>query len=165
MLGLATRRTVTKDSQSVTTHYKRDALGRVCYKQYTGETEWTEPNSLLPFDEVLYNAAGQKEIIAYMSDGNDLELNFYSYDGFGNLTNASETRSDFSSSVSYGYDQRGLLISITYPDEKVVTYTRDALGRIDSVTYDGKLLANYYYLGDTVNDGYFFLLQWATIDS
>lgn len=133
-----------------TTHYKRDALGRVCYKQYTGETNWTEPNSLLPFDEVLYNAAGQKEIIAYMSDGNDLELNMYSYDGFGNLTGAGETRSDFSSSVSYGYDQRGLLTSITYPDEKTVAYTRDALGRIDSVTYDGKLLADYYYLGDTV---------------
>jgi RHS repeat-associated protein len=150
MLGLATRRTVTKDSQSVTTHYKRDALGRVCYKQYTGEANWTEPNSLLPFDEVLYNAAGQKEIIAYMSNGNDLELNMYSYDGFGNLTGAGETSADFSSSVSYGYDQRGLLISITYPDEKMVAYTRDALGRIDSVAYDGKLLSDYYYLGDTV---------------
>jgi RHS repeat-associated protein len=52
--------------------------------------------------------------------------------------------------VSYGYDQRGLLKSITYPDDKVVTYTRDALARIDSVTYDGKLLADYYYQGDTV---------------
>ncbi|HRT52266.1 MAG TPA: hypothetical protein P5279_17385, partial [Anaerohalosphaeraceae bacterium] len=54
------------------------------------------------------------------------------------------------SSVGYAYDQRGLLPSITCPDDKIVTYTRDALGRIDSVTYDGTLLANSYYLGDTV---------------
>ena len=79
-----------------------------------------------------------------------MELNFYRYNGFGQLTNASEAGSDFSRSVSYGYDQRGLLKSITYPDEKTATYTRDALGRIDSVTYDGKRLADYYYLGDTV---------------
>ncbi|HPD48640.1 MAG TPA: RHS repeat-associated core domain-containing protein [Anaerohalosphaeraceae bacterium] len=150
MLGEVIRRTATKNGQSMTTHYKRNALGRVCYKQYTDEPEWSEPNSLLPFDEVLYDAMGNKHIIAAIDGEDDLELNLYSYDYFGNLTGAAETFGDFSSSVSYGYDQRGLLTSITYPDEKTVAYTRDALGRIDSVTYDGKTLVEYGYLGDTV---------------
>lgn len=150
MLGRVIRRTVTKDSQSVTTHYKRNALGRVCYKQYTNEPEWSEPNNLLPFDEILYDALGNKHIIAYIDGENDLELNLYSYDYFGHLTGAGETCSDFSSSVSYTYDQRGLLTSITYPNEKIVVYTRDALGRVESVHYEGRTLVEYGYLGDTV---------------
>ncbi|MGI6124240.1 MAG: hypothetical protein ACOYIG_08660 [Acetivibrionales bacterium] len=150
MLGEVIRRTATKNGQSMTTHYKRNALGRVCYKQYTDEPEWSEPNSLLPFDEVLYDAMGNKNIIAHIDDEDDLELNVYSYDYFGNLTGAAETFGDFNSSVGYTYDQRGLLASITYPNGKTVAYTRDALGRVESVCYEGATLVEYGYLGDTV---------------
>lgn len=150
MLGAAIRRTVTKGSQPVTTHYKRNALGRVCYKQYTNEPEWSEPNNLLPFDEILYDALGNKHIIAYIDGENDLELNLYSYDYFGNLTGAGETCNDFSSSVAYTYDQRGLLTSLTYPNEKTVVYKRDALGRVESVSYEDKTLVEYGYLGDRI---------------
>lgn len=150
MLGSVVCRTVTKAGQSVTTHYKRNALGRVCYKQYSDQLEWSEPNNLLPFDEMLYDALGNKRMIAYIDGENDLELNLYSYDYFGNLTGAGETGGNFSSSVAYGYDQRGLLTSITYPNEKTVLYKRDAMGRIESVSYEGKTLVEYGYLGDTL---------------
>ena len=146
MRGFVTSRT----RNGVTTQYKRDAMGRVSYKQYSNDPNWADPNNALPFDEFLYDAAGRKHIIAYMADGNDLEFNIYSYNGFGNLIGASETCGGFSKSVSYGYDQRGQFTSMTYPDEKIVSYTRDALGRIDSVAYDGKLLVDYYYQGNTV---------------
>ena len=150
MLGDVIRRTATENGQSTTTHYKRNPLGRVCYKQYTGELEWSEPNSLLPFDEVLFDAAGNKNIIAHIDDEDDLELNVYSYDYFGKLTGAAESFGGFSSSVDYTYDQRGLLASITYPNGKTVVYARDALGRVESVCYEGATLVEYGYLGDTV---------------
>ncbi|HRT88322.1 MAG TPA: RHS repeat protein, partial [Anaerohalosphaeraceae bacterium] len=87
---------------------------------------------------------------AHIDDEDDLELNVYSYDYFGNLTGAAESFGDFSSSVAYTYDQRGLLASITYPNGKTVVYVRDALGRVESVSYEGKTLVEYGYLGDTV---------------
>jgi len=149
MLGSAIKRTVTKDSQSTTTHYKRNTLGQISFKQYTDATEWTEPNNALPFDEILYDAMGKKRIIAGIEDGNDLELNIYSYDGLGNMTGATET-GDFSSSVSYGYDQRGQIISITYPNDTTVNYTRDAMGRVETVSYDDMVIAEYGWLGDKV---------------
>jgi len=87
---------------------------------------------------------------AHIDDEDDLELNVYSYDYFGNLTGAAESFGDFSSSVAYTYDQRGLLASITYPNGKTVVYVRDALGRVESVSYEGKTLVEYGYLGDMV---------------
>ena len=53
--------------------------------------------------------------------------------------------------VRCGYEQRGLPVWMMYPNEKVVAYTRDAMGRIESVRYDGKTLVEYGYLGDAVN--------------
>jgi hypothetical protein len=43
-----------------------------------------------------------------------------------------------------------LLASITYPNGKTVVYVRDALGRVESVSYEGKTLVEYGYLGDMV---------------
>ncbi len=150
MLGNVINRTVTENSQSVTTHYKRNILGRIAYKQYSNDPNWNDPDNALPFDEILYDASGNKSIMANIDSGSDLELALYNYDGFGNLTGSAQAYSDISYSVSYGYDQRGLLKNIYYPEEKLVTYTRDALGRITSVSYNGNQVIVYYWLGDKV---------------
>ncbi len=150
MLGNVINRTVTENSQSVTTHYKRNILGRIAYKQYSNDPNWNDPDNALPFDEILYDASGNKSIMANIDSGSDLELALYNYDGFGNLTGSAQAYSDISYSVSYGYDQRGLLKNIYYPEEKLVTYTRDALGRITSVSYNDNQVIIYYWLGDKV---------------
>ncbi len=150
MLGAVIRRTVTKNSQPVTTQYKRDALGRVSCKQYTDEVGWIEPNNRFPFDEILYDALGNKNLIFY-TDGNDNpKMSSSSYDDLGNLIFIQELYGDFSSSISYDYDQMGLLTSIYYPSERTAVYTRDALGRVESVSFNGKTIVEYDYLGDTV---------------
>ena len=150
MTGNVIRRTTTRDSEAITTHYKRDNLGRVSYKQYSNQIEWTEPNSILPFDEILYDAMGNRSLMICVDNDNDAELNAYGYNGFGLMDSAFESFGGFGHEVSYGYDQRGLLVWMMYPNEKVVAYARVALGRIESVTYDDRTLVEYKYLGDTV---------------
>ncbi|MCD4831522.1 MAG: hypothetical protein K8R02_06915 [Anaerohalosphaeraceae bacterium] len=59
-------------------------------------------------------------------------------DAFGNLISSGESYSQFGYSVGYGYDQRGLLTYINYPNGKYVELTRDALGRVKTVSYDGE---------------------------
>ena len=150
MKGSVTSRTITKNSQGVTTHYKRDALGRIAYKQYSNNPNWNEPNSAWPFDEILYDAAGNKFLIASIDNGSDSELEAFGYDGLGNLTSGGQSYAGFNYEVSYGYDTRGLLTSVRYPDERYVVYDRDAMGRVVDVNYNGRTIAQYFYLGDKV---------------
>ncbi|OHB53762.1 MAG: hypothetical protein A2Y12_19285 [Planctomycetes bacterium GWF2_42_9] len=149
--GNVTSRTITNNSQSVTTYYSRDALGRIRNKQYSNDPNWQEPNSVWPFDEMMYDAAGNKVLMAEIEDGNDIGLSGLTYDGLGNITSATQYYKGFQCNISYGYDQRGLLTSITYPDDdKIVVYNRDALGRIISVSYCDKIIATYQWLGDKI---------------
>jgi len=39
---------------------------------------------------------------------------------------------------------------MTYPDGRTISYQRDALGRITSVSYDDKVIATYYWLGSRI---------------
>lgn len=50
------------------------------------------------------------------------------------LQTESSTQPDFSASLTYGYDANGQLSSLTYPDGRVVSYGRDALTRMSSVS-------------------------------
>lgn len=150
MEGNVIRRTITENSTSVTTNYKRDIMGRVCYKQYSNDPNWNDPNTFWPFDEILYDAAGNKWLMANIDDGNDSEFVCFMYDGLGNMSSSSESYPEVNYEVSYGYDSRGLLKSIYYPDESVIIYTRDALGRVETVSYNGDTVVQYYWLGDKV---------------
>jgi len=150
MEGNITSRTVTKNSQSVVTNYSRNALGRIGCKQYSNDPNWEDPNTDWPFDEILYDAAGNKFLVAYVNGNNDVDSGAYDYDGMGNLRNSSDGHGNWGYSVSYGYDSRGFLTSMTYPDGNSVTYGRDALGRVVDVNYEGSIIASYYWLGDTV---------------
>ena len=118
MAGNVIRRTTTRDSEAITTHYKRDNLGRVSYKQYSNQIEWTEPNSILPFDEILYDAMGNRSLMICVDNDNDAELNAYGYNGFGLMDSAFESFGGLGHEVSYGYDQRGLLVWMMYPNER-----------------------------------------------
>jgi RHS repeat-associated protein len=88
--------------------------------------------------------------MANIDDSNDSEFLCFTYDGFGNLVSSSEIYPDMYYDINYGYDSRGLLKTIQYPDDKIITYQRDALGRVETVSYDGQTIAQYYYLGGKV---------------
>jgi RHS repeat-associated protein len=97
-------------------------------------------------------------IFAYDANGNRISMNdsegssTYLYDNRNRLI--SETRSIMGQSytVDYQYDAASNLTSITYPDQSVITYEYDSLGRIVSIpgyaqfTYnDDSLLASMEY--------------------
>jgi RHS repeat-associated protein len=58
----------------------------------------------------------------------------YHYDAFGRETEEERTVLGVSYMTSYAYDNVGKLTAMTYPSGRVVTYDRDALGRVTSVS-------------------------------
>jgi len=58
----------------------------------------------------------------------------YAYDAFGNVVADVHTILNVAYTTAYTYDTANRVRSITYPDGQLVIYTRDALGRIQSVT-------------------------------
>src|SRR5512147_1001272 len=57
----------------------------------------------------------------------------YGYDAFGNILTQSKTELGVVYNTSYTYDAADRIKTITYPDNRVVTYLRDSLGRITAV--------------------------------
>src|SRR5581483_8542096 len=58
----------------------------------------------------------------------------YAYDAFGNIVTERHTEAGVAYTTSYTYDAGNRVTSITYPNQRVVTYARDSVGRITSVT-------------------------------
>lgn len=58
----------------------------------------------------------------------------YCYDRFGNLVRKVQTTNGIALTVRYTYTLAGNLKTVTYPDGALVTYTRDAQGRITQAT-------------------------------
>ena len=59
----------------------------------------------------------------------------YTYNERGDVLTDTRTINGKSYTTSYSYDLADHVIGITYPSGDVVTYTRDAVGRITSATY------------------------------
>ena len=58
----------------------------------------------------------------------------FTYDARGNIVSRSKVINNKSYVTAFTYDLADNLISITHPSGRVVTYVRDALGRVTSVT-------------------------------
>jgi len=66
----------------------------------------------------------------------------FAYDSLGRLTTETRTLGTAMAIVSYGYDSvTGALASMTYPSGRVLTFSRDAAGRISGLQVDGVALA------------------------
>lgn len=126
-----------------------DPLGRVTrfgYDRAGNRTEVQDPNGAAT--TLTYDAAGQLTGIAYsgdaaapvrfaydgngrrteMSDGSGQSL--YQWDSLGRLAKHTDGSGR---AVDYGYDLRGNLILLTYPNGKAVTRQFDAAGRLVTV--------------------------------
>lgn len=64
----------------------------------------------------------------------------YAYDQFGNITHQTDIGQGSAYAVRYRYDSGHQLTQVTYPDGRVLDYSRDLLERITSIrsTVDGK---------------------------
>lgn len=66
------------------------------------------------------------------------EIN-YTYDVIGRIT----TVADSNGTITYSYNNAGLLIQITYPDGKTISYAYDPAGNLTQVTYPDGTAINY----------------------
>src|SRR5581483_8555751 len=114
----------------VVVNYTYDALNRVTAINYPASSG---ENITLTYDT---NGAGTCTAglgrLCQVTDESGMTQ--YAYDGFGNLIQQTKTELGTSYTTSYTYDAANRVASLTYPDNRVVNYTRDSLGRIQSVT-------------------------------
>jgi RHS repeat-associated protein len=57
------------------------------------------------------------------------------HDPYGNVTEHKKTELGIAYSTKYSYDAADRVLTLTYPDNRVATYTRDILGRITQVSF------------------------------
>lgn len=115
------------DARGVTVGYSYDALSRLTLVDYAG--------SGLDITYTYDAGANGTGRLTAMSDASGSMT--ISYDPRGLRTGETRNIDGTSLTVGYGYDDAGLLSSITYPSGKVVTYDLDAAGRIDGVDLSG----------------------------
>jgi len=102
--------------------YAYDALNRVTRVAYSdGQTE------TYTYDQGP-NGLGRLTSITDSSG-----TTAYTYDAHGRVTQETRTIGDQPYVTGYSYDAAGRLVSTTYPSGRVLTYTRDGLGRIAQI--------------------------------
>jgi RHS repeat-associated protein len=107
--------------------YTYDALGRVTRIAYSdGQVE------TFGYDAGA-NGAGR---LTSISDSSGTTT--FAYDPHGRLTQETRTIAGIAYLTAYSYDAAGRLAAVTYPSGRVITYGRDALGRIARIETSGE---------------------------
>ena len=120
--GLVTKMT---DARGQDTNYGYDALGRLVGKSYTNSA-WSQS---FVWDGAQPNAVGR--LVSLSDENGSLSRQF---DPKGRITAESRTAPTFLLSTQYAYDAAGNVTAMMYPSGRIVTYARDAAGRISGIT-------------------------------
>jgi RHS repeat-associated protein len=116
------------DGRGVVTNLTYDNAGRLLTKQYPAD----------PSENIAYTwdstAGGNYGIgrITQITDGSG-SIN-WTYDTLGRIVQEQKTTAGIVYTIGYGYDAAGNVTQIAYPSGRIVSYSRDALGRITGVT-------------------------------
>lgn len=110
------------DAKGNTTSYQYDALNRVTRIAYA------DGNTIQFAYDQGTNALGH---LTQITDASGVTQ--YSYDQHGRVLSETRSIANVGYTTQYAYDSSGRLASITYPSGRVVTYTRDAAGRISQI--------------------------------
>ncbi len=116
------------DARNVTVTYTYDAANRM--------TKATYPDATLTvtytYDSgtTCTNGVGR---LCLVTDASGTTT--YAYDAYGNITEHKKTELGVTYSTKYSYDNADRILTITYPDNRIATYTRDILGRITQVSF------------------------------
>ncbi len=120
-----------KDARNVLTYFSYDALNRPTGIDYPGTAE----DVTFGYDTCV-NGTGRLCQIIDESGTTDFE-----YDVWGNVKKETALRQGVTYVTEYSYDAGDRILTLTYPDGRVLTYQRDAIGRIEAITsvLDGTL--------------------------
>lgn len=121
----AGNRTQTTDARGVVSQFAYDGLSRLITVTYPASTA---ENITYTYDTGT-NSIGRLSSIA---DGSGSTA--YTYDDRGNVLTEVRTVGSASYTTSYAYDLAENLTLTTYPSGRIVTYARDTLGRVSSVS-------------------------------
>ena len=120
--------TTLTDARAITVTYTYDAANRM--------TKATYPDAALTVTYTYDTGTGCTNGVGRLCQVTDQSgTTNYGYDAYGNVTEHKKTELGVTYSTKYSYDNADRILTITYPDTRVVTYTRDILGRITQVSY------------------------------
>lgn len=121
---LVGNRATQTDARNITVTFEYDAVNRITKKIY--------PDASL---NVTYTYDAGENGIGKLGTMQDKEgITSYGYDERGNLVSRNRFTNTKFYLTQYGYDINDRLTSVTYPSDRVVTYVRNNLGQVDSVT-------------------------------
>jgi YD repeat-containing protein len=128
----AGNRSVQIDARGITVNYSYDALNRLTGASYAD----TSYNQSYTYDTTQTAcAAGEtfgKGRLTRVENGNGALLQ-YCYDRFGRMVRKVQTVDGQALTLRYAYTKAGELQSVTYPGGLVVSYQRNALGRVSAI--------------------------------
>lgn len=136
----------TTDARGIAMVYTYDALNRLMLIDYPG----AEEDVGFTYDSGVGCSFGIGRLCQGVDESGTTQ---YGYDAFGNTTETRKTELGVTYVTRYTYDAADRIATITYPDNRLVSYTRDALGRLQgaSATVNGAtqtLLAGRTYRAD-----------------
>ncbi|MFS1524430.1 RHS repeat-associated core domain-containing protein [Microbulbifer sp. 2304DJ12-6] len=119
---------VRTDARGITVNHNYDALNRLTAISYPGSAS---ENALFNYDNTEDGNKGVGRLTGYSNDSGSTSL---TYDDLGRITRQDDTIASWSFNTRYSYDSLGRVSGITYPSGRIVSYSRDVLGRISAVS-------------------------------
>jgi RHS repeat-associated protein len=115
------------DARGVVTDFTYDALNRPLTRSYPATPA---QDVAYGYDDTALGNRGIGRLTTVTDRSGSTEL---LYDDYGNLVQESRTIDGVVYTTDYAYDLAGNLLQITHPDGRLVTYGRDALGRVATI--------------------------------
>ncbi len=123
--GLGTQMT---DARGIVTNFTYDNAGRMLTKSFPAASA---ENVTYTYDSVLAGNKGKGRLTSVTDESGSTA---YVFDARGNVLTETHVIAGQSYAVGYAYDLADRVSTITYPSGRIVTYVRDAQGRVTSVT-------------------------------
>lgn len=133
------------DARGIVTTLTYDNAGRLLTKQYPAATA---ENITVTWDSTASGNHGKGRITRIQDASGSVE---WFYDTLGRATQEKKTTASIVYTINYAYDADGNVTQITYPSGRIVSYSRDALGRISGVTTQANATASVVTLATTVS--------------
>lgn len=116
------------DAKGQTSTYSYDALNRLTQIQYANASQAIESQVTYSYDQ---GSNGLGRLTGIVDSTGSIA---YGYDGLGHVISEARSISGFVYTTAYAYNEAGQLSGVAYPTGLVLTYTRDSLGRLSSIT-------------------------------